>query len=125
MLKAGGFELIPVDAPDHFTNETPTAEFIRQILGAVSQFEKESTVAKLRGARDRASVVKGRRVEGRKPHAETAPEMVREAKRLHRRNPSTGKRRSLRVIARELASLGYARADGAPYNAQSVKNMLA
>jgi DNA invertase Pin-like site-specific DNA recombinase len=46
-------ELIPADAPTHFTDPTPTAEMVRQILGAVSQFEKASLVAKLRHARAR------------------------------------------------------------------------
>mgnify|MGYP003737396471 FL=1 len=48
LLKRKGIELIPVDAPDHFTEETPTAVMVRQILGAVSQFEKASLVEKLR-----------------------------------------------------------------------------
>ena len=125
LLRAEGFDLIPVDAPDHFTNETPTAEMVRQILGAVSQFEKASTVEKLRKARDRKSAAKGSRVEGRKPYAETHPAMVKEAKRLARRNPRTGKRRSLRTIAGELAALGYTRPAGQPFNAQTIKNMVA
>ena len=50
-LKRLGFTLIAVDDPDAFTSDTPTAVLIRQILGAVSQFEKASLVAKLAGAR--------------------------------------------------------------------------
>jgi DNA invertase Pin-like site-specific DNA recombinase len=124
LLKQRGIDLIPVDAPDHFINETPTAVMVRQTLGAVSQFEKASMVEKLRVARDRASTKRGRRVEGRKPYAEKAPEMVREAKRLARRNPKTGKQRSLRTIARELAVIRFTRNDGTPLKAQSVKNIL-
>ena len=37
-----GYELIPVDAPTHFTDDTPTAQMVRSILGAVSEFEKSS-----------------------------------------------------------------------------------
>lgn len=125
LLKAEGFELIPVDAPDHFTNETPTAVMVRNILGAVSQFEKASIVEKLRKARDEKSKKLGRRVEGRKAYKETNPALVREAKRLGRRNPKTGQRRSLRQIATELAGKGFTRTDGQPFNAQTVKNMLA
>ena len=40
LLRARGIELIPVDAPTYFTDPSPTAELVRQILGAVSQFEK-------------------------------------------------------------------------------------
>jgi DNA invertase Pin-like site-specific DNA recombinase len=125
LLKQRGIDLIPVDAPDHFINETPPAVMVRQILRAVSQFEKASTVEKLRVARDRMSSEAGERIEGRKPYSVTNPEMVREAKRLGRRNPKTAKTRSLRAIAKELAILGYTRDDGTPLNAQTIKNILA
>jgi DNA invertase Pin-like site-specific DNA recombinase len=52
LLRARGIELIPADAPTYFTDPSPTAEMVRQILGAVSQFEKAGLVAKLKGARD-------------------------------------------------------------------------
>src|SRR5215472_11588172 len=52
-LQSKGIELIAVDSPDAFLSDTPTAVLIRQILGAVSQFEKASLVAKLRSARMR------------------------------------------------------------------------
>ena len=35
------------------------------------------------------------------------PEMVALAKKLHRRNPKTGERKSLRLIAAELAGMGH------------------
>ena len=96
---------------------------VRNILGAVSQFERASIVEKLRKARDRKSADRGRRIEGRKPYRETHPDLLREAKRLARRSPKTGSG-SLRQIAAELAMLGFARADGAPFNAQTVKNII-
>lgn len=52
LLRDRGIELVPVDAPSYFTDPSPTAELVRQILGAVSQFEKAGLVAKLRHARD-------------------------------------------------------------------------
>jgi len=52
-LHADGITLVAADSPDQFVDETPTAVLIRQILGAVSQFDKAMTVAKLRGARER------------------------------------------------------------------------
>jgi DNA invertase Pin-like site-specific DNA recombinase len=120
LLKTKDIDLIPVDAPDFFTNETPTAVMVRQILGAVSQFEKTSLVEKLRKARDRKRAETGR-CEGRKP----VPDHVKhEARRLHRRSPKTGKRRSLRRIAIELAEMGYFGPSTKPYGAESVKRML-
>lgn len=120
LLKAQGITLVPVDAPDHFTDDTPTAEMVRQILGAVSQFEKASLVAKLRAARDRKRAATGR-CEGRKPVPDV---VVKEARRLQRRSPRTGKRRSLRQIAAELANMGYLSPSGRVYGAESVKRMV-
>ncbi len=120
LLQRKGIELIPVDAPDPLTNETPTAVMVRQILGAVSQFEKASLVEKLRKARERKRSETGR-CEGRKAVPEA---VVKEAKRLYRKNPRTGKRRSLRAIAKELAKLGHLSVSGKPYGAESVKRIV-
>ena len=120
LLKDRGVELIPVDAPDHFTDETPTAVMVRQILGAVSEFEKASLVQKLRKARDRKRAETGR-CEGRKP---VPAEVIKEARRLRRKNPRTGKILSLRKVASRLAEMGYVAPSGNPYGAESVKRMV-
>src|SRR4051794_36914644 len=120
LLKARGIDLVPVDAPEHFTDETPTAVMVRQILGAVAQFEKAGLVQKLRHARERKRAETGR-CEGRKPVPEN---VVREAKRLARKSPKTGEKRSLREIAGELARLGHLGPSGEAYKATSVKRML-
>src|SRR5262245_51552584 len=121
LLQAKGIELVPVDAPTYFTDPSPTAELVRQILGAVSQFEKAALVAKLRHAREAKRAATGR-CEGRKPVPEA---VVVEARRLARRSPKTGKRRSLRAIAAELAALGHVGPSGQPYHAGSIRHMLA
>lgn len=115
LLRKAGIELIPVDAPAHFTDPTPTAVLIQQILGAVSQFDRASTVAKLRGARDRKRAATGR-CEGRKPVPEAA---VAIAKRL------AVERRSLRAISAALATEGHLSPSGRPYWPASVSRMLA
>ncbi len=124
LLKARGIELVPVDAPDHFADDTPTARMVRQILGAVAEFEKASLVLKLRGARDRKSAALGRRIEGRRGYRDTAPALVREAKRLARKNPRTGEKRSLRRIAEELAGLGFVNGKGRPFAAAQVARLI-
>ncbi|MFC7739275.1 recombinase family protein [Roseomonas sp. GCM10028921] len=96
----------------------------RQIALAFSQLEKTRLVKKLRGARDRKSAEAGKRVEGRKSYAETHPEMVREARRLARKSPLTGKARSLAQVAAELAKLGHVTAKGLPFSASQVKRLL-
>jgi hypothetical protein len=120
LLRARGIELIPVDALTYFTDPTPTAEMVRQILGAVSQFEKASLVAKLRHARERLKARTGR-CEGRKS---VPAEVVAQARRLTRKNPRTGQRRSLRQIAAELAKLGHLGPSGKPYFPASISHML-
>lgn len=120
LLKERGIDLIPVDAPDFFTDETPTAVMVRQILGAVSEFEKASLVQKLRKARERKKAKTGK-CEGRPP---VPPHIVKNAKRLRRKNPRTGKRRSFRQVASELAKIGYLSASGKPFGPESVKRMV-
>ena len=71
MLKALGIAIIPASAPDFFTEDTPTAVLVRQVLGAIAQFEKASAVAKLAAARKRKREQCGK-CEGRKSHSETA-----------------------------------------------------
>ena len=39
-LKSLGIAMIPATAPDFFTEDTPTAVLVRQVLGAIAQFEK-------------------------------------------------------------------------------------
>ena len=65
-------------APDFFVEDAPTAVLVRQVLGAIAQFEKAALVAKLKAARDRKRVAAGK-CEGRKSWAEINPELVREA----------------------------------------------
>ena len=123
MLKARGIDLIAVDSPTSFLDDTPTARLIRQVLGAVSEFEKAMLVAKLKGARDRKRRM-GVKVEGRKSIAETNPETVELARRLARSRPKGG-RRSLREISVELAAAGHMTKSGNPYAPTAVKLMLA
>jgi DNA invertase Pin-like site-specific DNA recombinase len=121
-LRDAGFELIAADSPEAFLDDTPTARLIRQVLGAVSEFEKAMLVAKLKGARDRKRRT-GSKVEGRKSIAETKPEVVELARKLARARPKGGKR-SLREISAELAAAGHVTKHGTPYTAMAIKLML-
>lgn len=123
MLSERGITLIAADSPESFLDDTPTATLIRQVLGAVAQFDKAMTVAKLRAARDRKRAAAGK-CEGRKSVAETSPETVALARKLYRRNPATGKRRSLRDIAAALAKAGHVNGKGNPYHAANVARMV-
>lgn len=124
-LKKNGIDLIPVDCPHHFSDDTPTAELVRQVLGAVSHFERRNLVEKMRKARDRKRRENGR-CEGRKP---AQPEAISMARDLKPRGLS------LRQISRRLAEAGFfvlvpdsvtgeRVSSGRPYAPQSIKSML-
>ena len=106
MLKELGYELICVDAPNFFTEETPTAIMIQQILGSVAQFEKANLVAKLKGARIRIRREKGR-CEGRKGLKETNPLLLKKTRLLRRKNKVTGKQLGFTRISKILFEEGF------------------
>jgi DNA invertase Pin-like site-specific DNA recombinase len=108
----------------HFVEDTPTAVLVRQVLGAVAEFEKTTLVAKLAAARRRKRVATGKKVEGRKSHAEARPDVVALAKRLARKKPK-GRKLSLRAISAALAAQGCLNERGRPFNPKSVAVMLA
>lgn len=115
MLKAHGIELVAADAPDSFLSDTPTAVLIRQILGAVSQFDKTALVNKLRGARDRKSATLGHRCEA---GARLLPAVIEAAKAARAQGLS------LRAVSAQLKTAGFLAASGKAYGAQSIKRML-
>jgi DNA invertase Pin-like site-specific DNA recombinase len=64
-LRRNGFDLVSVAEPDLMATD-PTRILMRQLMGAVAQYDKSQIVAKLRGARLRKRAKEGR-CEGRKP----------------------------------------------------------
>jgi DNA invertase Pin-like site-specific DNA recombinase len=118
-LKSLGVTLVPATAPDYFLEDTPTAVLVRQVLGAIAQFEKSSLVAKLKAARDRKKAELGK-CGGRKSYAEARPDTVALARQLRRELP----RPSLRDLSTALHARGHVNGAGNAYSATAVKNML-
>ena len=122
-LKKLNLQLIPVDAPDYFTGDSPSLNMIRQILGAVSEFEKSNLVSKLRGARERMKAKTGK-CEGRKNLKElmgnnTFINMVKIVKALRKHN------KSYASIAGVLASKGYCQPQtGRPFNNSQIMRLI-
>lgn len=105
-------------------DDDPTRTLIRQVLGAVSQFEKSIIVLKLRAARERTKRRTGR-CEGRKPYGyypgeDRAIERIKEPYR----KPHGEKRMSYRAIARQLNKEGFPTRTGAPWSGIMVKAIL-
>lgn len=65
-LRKNGFDLISVLEPDLMQND-PSRKMMRQIFGAVAEYEKSMIVLKLRGSRIRMKAKTGR-CEGAKPY---------------------------------------------------------
>jgi DNA invertase Pin-like site-specific DNA recombinase len=118
-----GVRVVTSSGEDLTATDDPAKVMMRQVAGAFAEYEKARLVAKLRGARDRASARLGRRVEGRKGYQDTNPDLIREAKRLARKNPRTGERRSLREIAEALAADGHVTAKGKAFSAAQVQRL--
>jgi DNA invertase Pin-like site-specific DNA recombinase len=116
-LRKSGITLIPVDSPQHFLEDTPTAVMVRNILGAVSQFEKDNLVAKLRKARERRKAEVGK-CGGRKSYKEMHPGRVEEAKRLRRL------KWTLKQIAEHFTSMAWLNEDERPYSHQAISAMI-
>jgi DNA invertase Pin-like site-specific DNA recombinase len=117
-----GVRVLTANGDDLTDTSDPSRVMMRQIAGSFAQYEKARVVAKLRAARERVREVNGK-CEGRKSYLERDPELVRQAKRLHRRTPK-GHRRSLREVARELAAMGYVNKGGRPYSASCIRSMV-
>jgi len=122
-LKKLNLQLIPVDAPDYFTGDSPSLTMIRQILGAVSEFEKSNLVSKLRGARKRVKERDGK-CEGRKSLKElmgdtTFISMIKQVKLLRKHN------KTYASIAGVLASKGYVQPQtGRPFNKSQIMRLI-
>ena len=122
-----GVRVIEADGGNDLTqagDDNPTGKLIRQILGAVAEFDKNVTVLKLRAARQRIRRNEGR-CEGRKPFG-SRPNEVRTLDRMRqlRRKPRNGDRLSYQRIADRLNSENLPTRQGGEWKAASVQAIL-
>lgn len=122
-----GVSVIAADSGVDLTtgDDDPTRTLIRQVLGAVSQFEKSVIVLKLRAARERTKRQSGR-CEGRKPFGYYPGEadVLKRIKQLNRK-PKGGKRLGPYQIARILNKESLSTRTGKPWTGPVVKRILA
>lgn len=112
-----GVKVIAADSGTELTagDDDPTRVLIRQVLGAVAQFEKAVIVSKLKAARVRKRRATGR-CEGRKPYG-TRPGETDVVALIHklRRKPRGGERLSFAAIANRLNAEGHPTRTGKPW----------
>ena len=117
ILTADGVDLTSGD-------QDPTRRLIRQVLGAVAEFEKNVIVLKLRAARERKRA-RGERVEGVKPYGTfPAEQAVLERMRQLRRKPAKDRRPSCATVAAQLNAEGHRNRAGREWSAQMVHHVL-
>ena len=121
MLRSLGVTLVAADCPSSFLDDGPKSNLIRQILGAVSEFDKAMTVAKLKGARDHVRRAQGK-CEGRKTYAEREGGQELVALAWQRRGNLNG---HLNPFARSLPIWPSVTPSGHPYSASAIAFMLA
>lgn len=121
-----GVRVVAADSDADLTvaDEDPTRVLIRQVLGAVSQFEKSVIVAKLRAARRRKRRATGR-CEGRKAFGVHPGEDRILARMIQlRRKPRNRQRLSYGAIAAQLNAEGVSTRTGSPWRPGTVRRIL-
>lgn len=117
-LTKNGFTLLSVEEPDlHATD--PTRILMRQLMGAVAQYDKAQIVLKLRGARMRKKAATGR-CEGRKPFGYRDGEQAIIARMKELRASGIG----FDKIAEQLNAEGIMPRSGQRWWGRSVNNTL-
>ena len=121
-----GVQVVAADSGTDLTvsDDDPTRKLIRQVLGAVAEFDKSVLVAKLKAARIRKRRVSGR-CEGRKPFG-TRPgeaETLALIRRL-RRKPRGGARLSFDAIAARLNEMNVRTRSGKRWAGGTVYGIL-
>lgn len=124
-LTRAGARVLTADGADLTSAEgDPTRTLIRQVLGAVAQFDKSVTVLKLRAARERIRRREGR-CEGRKPFGSRPAEAAAlERIRQLRRKPRGAPRLSVAAIAAQLNAEAVPTRQGGPWRPSSVHAIL-
>jgi len=125
-LTNAGCKVVAADSGTDLTadSDDPTRRLIRQVLGAVAEFDRRVTVMKLRAARERKRS-RGQRCEGRKPSGNLPGEAETLARiRELRRKPPYGRRRSLQQVCGCLNAEGLPTQSGKPWTKQSVNRIL-
>ena len=117
-LRKHGFQLVSVAEPDLMAND-PTRVLMRQLMGAVAQYDKSQIVAKLRGARMRKRAVAGR-CEGRKPFGHRGGEQAAIDRMKALRAEGMGFDR----IAAKLNAEGIATRTGQPWHGVVINRIL-
>jgi DNA invertase Pin-like site-specific DNA recombinase len=122
-IRESGVDLISVLEGPGLLDDDPTRKLVRQILGAIAEYEKTMLVQKLRVARQRQKARTGK-CEGRKSYREVAPDTVAYIRRLRRKPKGMMRRKPYAEIADQLNAERIATLNGQPWTLQTVRHAL-
>jgi|TARA_Y100001949_G_scaffold165356_1_gene161011 DNA invertase Pin-like site-specific DNA recombinase len=133
-LAGMGFEIYSASGDVKFEDDIHST-LMRQIVGAMSEYDRKSIAFRLQVARERRATQNetigyltlsgSGKCSGRKSYEETDTELVREAKRLARINPLTKRKRSIRTIGKILFDLGYKSSAATQLSSSVIQRMVA
>jgi DNA invertase Pin-like site-specific DNA recombinase len=117
-MRKHGFELVSVSEPD-LLQDDPTRKLMRQVFGAIAEYEKSMIVLKLRGARNRKKARTGR-CEGRKPYGHYPGEN----RVLERMRALRGEGLGFDRLAAQLNAEGLQTRKGTPWHGYAINRIL-
>lgn len=124
-FRAKGFTLISSNEnePD-LCSDDPTRKLLRTFFGAIAEYDKNMTVARMRAARERKRA-KGGKADGRYGYNDTEEgrALIRRIRALHRK-PKYGRRRTLKEIAEMLNAEGTLTLNKRPWTISSVRDVI-
>ena len=117
-MRKKGYTLLSAYEPD-LCSDDPSRTFMRQIFGAIAQYDAAITVLKLRGARERIrardSKCEGRKAFGERPDERQTLEQIREWSYAGS---------SATKIAADLNSCGFKSRSGRPWRSSVISKIL-
>jgi DNA invertase Pin-like site-specific DNA recombinase len=124
-FKRMGVQLVSVDEGRDLAGDDPTRKLVRQVLGAIAEYEKTMLVLKLKAARDRKRRKTGK-CEGRKRYGEESVEerrVIRRIKLMRRMRRGGYKGLTHQAIADKLNAEGLVTQQGKKWTAQLVHHV--
>lgn len=121
-LKKNGYELMSAHEGDKLLSDDPTRKLIRQVMGAIAEYEKAMLVEKMRAAKDRIRTAQGK-CEGQKSYRESNPDLIKAIRRLRWKRKGV-RRKTYDQVALELNERGFAQKNGKPLTGNSVRGIV-
>lgn len=120
-----GFEIVSVREGINLCGDEPTRKFIRQMMGAVAEYDKKMLTSKLYAARKRKKRKYGGKCEGRKGYRDTEKgrAIIKKIIAL-RRKPGSGKRKTWQQVADCLNNAGVRTLNGNQWTLYRVQQII-